>query len=127
MTTATLTDAYEKLNIHFNDDSESIIARNFLMIHIILADGFDPTNPTDLQYLWDIWYHQQWNKATKIRFIKDVKQLLADQWSPDLVNSIPNTKGVEQFKKICSFWLNSVDLKANHVEAVLENRYVEFI
>ena len=124
MTTATLTDAYKKLNIHFNDDSESIIARNILMANIILSDGFNPANPTDLQYLWDVWYHQQWNKATKTRFIKDVKQLLACQWSPGLVNCIPDPKGVEQLKKVCSFWLETVDLKENHVKAVLEKRYV---
>ena len=127
MTTATLTDAYKKLNIHFNDDSESIIARNILMANIILSVSFDPSNPTDLQYLWDVWYQLQWNRATKTRFIKDVKQLLAGQWSPGLVNCIPDPKGVEQLKKICTFWLDSVDLKANQMKNILTNRFVHLL
>ena len=127
MTSATLTDAYKKLNIHFNDDSESIIARNILMANIILSVSFDPSNPTDLQYLWDVWYQLQWNRATKTRFIKDVKQLLAGQWSPGLVNCIPDPKGVEQLKKICTFWLDSVDLKANQMKNILTNRFVHLL
>jgi len=108
MTTAKLTEAYHKVNFHLiSDDSEPTIARNILIAHIILSDGFDPLNPTDLQYLWDVWYSLQWNEATKKRFIKDVKQLLAGLWTNSQIIKIPDAKGVEQLKQICSFWLET--------------------
>ena len=99
MTAAKLTDAYKEVQIHISDDSASAVARNVLMLHVILADGFDPENPIDLQYLWDIWYTLQWSMATKKRFIKDVKQMLTGQcWAGGRI-VIPDHKDVEQFKK----------------------------
>ena len=106
MTTAHLTDAYKKVNFHLTDYSESLIARNILMAHIIHSDGFNPSNPTDLQYLWDVWYHLQWNEATKKRFITDVKQLMAGQWTNSGIH-ISNPKEVEQLREISGVWLET--------------------
>ena len=123
MTTAHLTDAYKKVNFHLTDYSESLIARNILMAHIIHSDGFNPSNPTDLQYLWDVWYHLQWNEATKKRFIKDVKQLMAGQWTNCPIH-IPDPKGVAQLKEICCVWLETASnsFKARDLETILTNR-----
>ena len=89
------------MNFHLSDNSESLIARN-----IILSDGFNPLNPTDLHYLWDVWYHLQWNEATKKRFITDVKQLMAGQWTNSGIH-ISNPKEVEQLREICGVWLET--------------------
>lgn len=58
-TASTLTPAYKKLNFHFIDNSEIIIARNILITHILLSHDFSTTNPIDLSYLWDVWYSAQ--------------------------------------------------------------------
>ena len=125
MTAAKLTDAYKEVQIHISDDSASAVARNVLMLHVILADGFDPENPIDLQYLWDIWYTLQWSMATKKRFIKDVKQMLTGQcWAGGRI-VIPEHKDVEQFKKICNFWLDTISkrtLDEKHLHDHLEFR-----
>ena len=120
MTSAKITEAYKKLNFHFSDELESIVARNILMLHII-SNGFNPDNPTDVQYLWDVWFGLQWKEATRKRFIKDVNQVMTGQWTASHIN-IPDPEGVKQLNKICSFWLDTV--KANHVRAILASRYV---
>ena len=125
MTSAKLTDAYHKLNIHISDISESTIARNILMVHIILSDGFDPANPTDMQYLWNVWYELQWNEATKNRFIKDVKQLLDGKWPACLINTL-NPEDGKILKKMCRFGLEiaaNITWDGNQINSVLSNRY----
>ena len=123
MTASQLTEAYKKVNFHLIDESEFITARNILLAHIIFSDHFDPSNPIDLQYLWDVWYGLQWNEATKKRFIKDVKQLLAGQWKNSRI-SFSNAENVEQFKKICNFWLDTACSVTNEktIHAVIANR-----
>ena len=104
--TAEMTEAYPELRIHCIDDSASILARNILIVHIVNSDGFDPTNPNDLQYIWDVWYSLQWNEVTKKRFIKDVKQMLAGQWAASRI-IIQEPGDVEVLNKVCIFWLNT--------------------
>jgi hypothetical protein len=127
MTTAKLKDGYKTLNIHFCDDSESMIARNILMIHLVFSDGFNPANPTDLQYIWDVWYSLQWNEATKERFIKDVQQVMAGHWAASKI-VILNPKDVGQLKKICRFWLDTLSssMAVEDQVAILENRYKSY-
>ena len=124
MTTAKLTDAYKIVNFHFSDDSKSVLARNILLVHIILSDDFDPENLNDIKYLWDVWYSLQWNNVTKKRFIKDVQQVLAGQWVNSLI-SIPDPNGVQQLNDILRFWLDTatnIILEETHLEAILASR-----
>ena len=51
LTVSKLSDTYYSLHIHMNDDNDICTPRNILMPHIILADDFDPGNPSDLDYL----------------------------------------------------------------------------
>ena len=69
-TGAMLTEAYPELNIHMNDVFDLTVARNFLLINILLDEDFDPDVESDIQYLWDVWYSTQWTETTRARFVK---------------------------------------------------------
>ena len=49
-------EAYHEFEIHMSDGCKIVAARNFLILQVIFSDSFDPSNATDLQYLWDLWY-----------------------------------------------------------------------
>ena len=123
--TSEMTEAYPELKIHCIDDSASILARNILIVHIVNSDGFDPTNPNDLQYIWDVWYSLQWNEVTKKRFIKDVKLVLAGQWAASRI-IIQEPGDVEVLYKVCTFWMNTASnrLKASQIEEIVTERYM---
>ena len=69
-TGAMLTEAYPELNIHMNDVFDLTVARNFLLINILLDEDFDPDVESDIQYLWDVWYSTQWTETTRARFVE---------------------------------------------------------
>ena len=76
--------AYHKLDIHLSNSSDTITARNYLIIHLILSPDFDSLpGSADFQYLWDLWYSFQWSKATRKHFIKDVRKLEMDKAKMD--------------------------------------------
>ena len=60
LTAAKLTDSYKELNVHFTAESPLFVMRNIMLSFKMLADDFDPENPLDIQYLWDVWYSTQW-------------------------------------------------------------------
>jgi len=76
---------YENLDIHINDASLSVIARNILILKIISCPKFDPNDDDDMDYVWDIWYNTTFSHSTTKRFMEDVKSLLD---SPLPANSI---------------------------------------
>lgn len=45
------------------------------MLKIVLNPEFNPENPDDLYFFWDVWYNTQWSEATKQRFVKEVSQI----------------------------------------------------
>ena len=47
------TEAHSKLEIRMSDGC-IVTARNFIIAHVMLSDSFDPSDATDLQYLWDL-------------------------------------------------------------------------
>ena len=58
--------ACHELDIHLSDSFNTITARNFLIAQIILSDSFHPSNPADMQYLWDLWYGCKWDEITRL-------------------------------------------------------------
>jgi len=66
----------ENLDIHINDASLSVKARNVLILKIISCPKFDPNVDDDMDYVWDIWYNTTFTLSTTTRFAKDVKSLL---------------------------------------------------
>ena len=56
-------DAYHELEIHMSDGC-IVTARNSLNAYVMLSDFFDPSNATDLQYLWDLCL--EWNPQEAI-------------------------------------------------------------
>ncbi len=90
-------------NIHINDASLSVIARNILILKIISSSQFDPNDDDDMDYVWDIWYNATFTHSTTKRFTKDVRSLLDD---PLPTNSIiPKSSYLEELKAIWIEWL----------------------
>ena len=63
-------------------------------------------------------------QATRKRFIKDVKHVLAGQWVASR-NVIQEPGDVEKLNNVCTFWLDTATnrLKATQVEAIVTERY----
>ena len=117
-------EAYHELDIHLSDSCDIITARNFVIIHVIMAESFDPESSTDCQYLWDLWYGFQWNEATRNRFVRDVKQLLKNL----LINPsiIPHGgKFDSTLKKILRSLLNTAcNMTLQQAKTIVEKRYL---
>ena len=76
-TSANMTEAYYKLNIHLNDECDSTVVRNILLAYIMLSDDFNPDSVRDIDYICDIWYLMRWIDSTKKRFVRDVNKLVS--------------------------------------------------
>ena len=115
-------EAYYELDIHMSDSSDIITARNYLFIQVILAETFDPENLNDCQYLWDLWYGFQWNEATRKRFVRDVKQLIANQFcSPAVI--FHGDQFNQQLRKILRKWLNTAcNMTTTERNKIMEKR-----
>ena len=109
-----------KLNIHINDISLPIIARNILILKIVFDEKFDANNPGDLNYLWDVWYNATWSEETLHRFVKDVTSLIDDPLPVNIL--IPERKHADDLKKLWKKWILFIN-NQNPVEGVLASRY----
>lgn len=120
-TTAQLSDAYKKLNV--NLVSPDRFLKEVLFLNILLADAFDPTNPNDIQYLWDVYYSFQWNKQTKSRFIKDVWELKNGRLSVDDKIVISDPIIILELEQTCNLWLDLIsNTSADHIQSFVEER-----
>ena len=115
-------EAYHELDIHMSDGCDAITARNFLIAHVMLSESFDPSSPTDMQYLWDLWYGCQWDDITRRRFVKDVKLLMLNQGTN--LSIIPHgTNFNGKLGKIFKHWLGSAcNMNSNQISTILEQR-----
>ena len=120
-------DAYPELDIHLSDCCDTITARNFLIAHFMLSDSFEPSSPTDLQYLWDLWYGFQWDDITRQRFVKDVKLLMKKQMNNPSIVSHGATFN-RQLSKILKIWLHTAcNINSKQINKIVEQRYIENI
>ena len=120
LTGAKMTNAYKELNIHMSSYSILQGARDVFTAYILLSDNFHPGNPTDFNYLWDVWYSLQWTEQTRTRFVEDIKKLsesIDQLWISSKVN-IPNQKDVQNLKHIFKKWLHTA---SNFPPKILKN------
>ena len=97
----------KNLQIHINDGSLPVIARNILVLKIVSSNKFSPENVRDMEYLWDIWYNRSWLDSTLKRFVEDIKSLL-DQPLPDEIIISNNSSHLFALKEIWTWWLSTV-------------------
>ena len=122
-TAAKQTEAYKQLNLHMSVHNPLQVARDILVAYIILSADFDPANPTDMKYLWDVWFSAQWNESTRQRFVKDVKNLTRGEWNI-LPIVVPDQESVDQLKIIFQEWVKiSQNLPAKILKEFHESRY----
>ena len=122
-TASKINEAYHELEVHVSDNSNFIVARNLLITHIILSDDFDPFVPSNITYLWDLWYSCQWGEMTRKRFVKDAKKLLVGQWKHPSI-SLPDAKSFDHLKNIIKHWLdNACNMKQRVVKFLIDSRY----
>lgn len=110
--------AFYELHFHVSAKSATSVAHKILITHIVSAESFSPANQRDLDYIWNVWYNTQWSAITIKRFVKDVDQLLARQFSKTI--SIPNE---EDFLKLSKIW-NAWKTKVNNIDEKTLNRLV---
>ena len=123
-TISKLTDAYPKLNVHLCDKSEVTTARNILLSHIMLSDGFDSKKISDVDYLWDVWYSTRWSETVRHRFIKDLNQLIASRWSNEAI-LVSGQIGVKHIENTFQSWLYYANsMSPGDKEKVLMQRYL---
>ena len=95
----------EKLDIHINDSSTTITARNLMLVKLISDPKFLPDNEADLYHLWNVWYNVEWSDVTTERFAEDVKELINGNF-PE--NVIVNENLVPLLNDVWASWLRAV-------------------
>jgi len=126
LTASQCSDAYPELEIHLSDSCDIVTARNFLITHVIFSDSFDPSNPADLQYLWDLWYGSQWNDTTRQRFVRDVLELFENQSTHSSIIHCGATFNT-QLNVILNNWLNTVcNMTISQTKQIVKQRYLIF-
>ena len=108
----------QNMNLHLNDASLSVIARNVLIIKIISCPKFNPKNDDDMGYVWDIWYNATFSRSTAKRFTEDVRCLIDNPVSTSII--IPKSSYLEELKAIWTEWLSKI--KSSFVVDVLAER-----
>lgn len=122
-TISKLTEAYPELNVHLCDNSEIVTARNILLSHIMLSDGFDSRKMSDVDYLWDVWYSTRWSETVRQRFIKDLKELVASRWANKSI-VVPGQIAVKHLDAVFKCWLNySNRMTPSIINEILMQRY----
>ena len=116
-------EAYHELDIYLSDSCDNITARNFLIAQVIYSEYFDPEIPSDMQYLWDLWYGSQWNEATRKQFVSNVLQLLSNLITSTSV--IPHgTKFNEKLRYILNSWLDSAcNMTVTQTKKLVKQRF----
>ena len=110
----------QNLNLHLNDASLPVIARNVLIMKIISCPKFDPNNDDDMAYVWDIWYNATFSRSTAKRFLEDVTSLMGNPLPANAI--IPKSSYLEELKAIWTDWLSKI--KSSSVAHVLAERYI---
>jgi hypothetical protein len=91
--------------IHMNDISPAVVARNITILKIISATDFNPENKEDFAFVWDIWYNLEWPEITRRRFQQTMKDLLNDLLPQEI--SIPKIIQHQMLKDVWSSWLST--------------------
>lgn len=122
LTGAKLSTACPKLNMHISDMCDITVARNYLLVNIVLDRDFDPAVPSNIQYLWDVWHTTQWTETTRVRFLKDLKKLIAcKRGDPTILFPLPNHH--EALVDIFKVWLvKASNTKQDDFKDVLDHR-----
>ena len=95
--------SFNRWEIHMNDISPAVVARNITILKIISAPDFNPDNKEDFAFVWDIWYNLEWPEITRKRFQQTMKDLLNDLLPQEI--SIPKTIQRQMLKDVWSSWL----------------------
>ena len=111
---------FEQLELHLNNDSSTVTARNMLIATILSKLEKESITEEDLLYLWDVWYNAFWKKSHIERFIKDLQELINGNL-PDNVK-IPDEQNFGSVKKMWNKWL-SVSSSTDH--ELFKNSYLE--
>ena len=90
---------FPRLDIHINNVCPKTTARNIFILKMICSPNFDPNNPADLNYLWNVMNDTSWQESTHKRFMGDVKNL---QDSPLPQNIIIPGNFHDELKEICT-------------------------
>ena len=114
-TISKITNAYHKLNLHDHDEHRVNVVRNILLTHIMLSEDF---NPSDTDFIWDIWYSLKWTKSTRDRFLKNVKELLTHNWNqPSTI--ILDEQSLPELEYWCEIWRQAISQETGAVSTVL--------
>ena len=109
----------QKLNLHINDNSLPIIARNVIIVKIISCPKFDANKDDDMGYVWDIWYNTSFPQSTVKRFTEDVRSLIESPLPANII--ISKNSDLEALKAIWTEWLSKIE--SSSVDHVLDERY----
>ncbi len=96
-------ESFNKWEIHLNDFSPTVVARNIVILKIVSTFDFNPEGKEDFAFLWDIWYNLEWSEITRKRFQQILKDLL--NGSLPINVSFSKTSQFEMLKEVWSTWL----------------------
>ena len=101
------------------------MARNILILGIILEGDFNPNDQEDINFLWDVWYNAEWPETTLRRFKKDVEELI-EKGLPEncVICFAPDSTQLLKLKNIWSSWLSSLAslTKPSQIRKILKER-----
>ena len=80
------------------------MARNILILGIILEGDFNPNDQEDINFLWDVWYNAEWPEGTRKRFNEALRKLLNGSLPENVV--IPKSYQLESIQKVWSAWFS---------------------
>lgn len=97
-----------------NDKCPATLARNLVLLNII--DDVDPDKPSDVAFLWNVWYNVFWDENTADRFRSSVQSLLdselLDNQYPIGCNGsmvrIGDPELASQLKEILKWWIRAI-------------------
>lgn len=116
------------MHTHLMSKDTNFLACHVLMLKIISAQDFNPENPADLNFLWDVRYNLDWPESTTKRFLILLKELL-DGTLPTNV-CIPQPSHLQSLWAVWSAWYSTASKSKSQSEFLLkkaqQERYSKF-
>lgn len=102
-TAANLSDITETFEVHFNDWSSEVVARNVLLLDIIATA--DPGNAGDVRFVWDVWYNFSLSEASHQRLTTALQTLLSKD-EASLPAKVADPEELELLRSVWRYWLS---------------------
>ena len=106
----------ENLSFHLNDHDASVVARNVIILEIVLS--IDPDCERDVDFLWNVWY----NLIIPFEHFKRLQAIMDSLMSQAYEKSYLQFGSRDVFTQSLNIWTDWMDMNVNLQDVLLQRQ-----